>query len=62
MVGLVWFGLVFIISVRCFNSTKYKYQEGRTKRESKTEQKAGCNWKERRNGEGMRAGQIHEPF
>ena len=35
--------LVFIISVRCLNSTKYKYQEGRTKRENKTEQRGRCN-------------------
>ena len=28
----VWFGLVFTFLVRCINSTKYKYQEERTKR------------------------------
>ena len=59
------FGLVCITSLRCLNSTKYKYQEGRTKRESKTEQKGRCNWKERkqeRNGEGMWTGRIHEPL
>ena len=44
----VWFGSVFITSVQCLNSTKYKYQEGQTKRESKTEQKGRCNWKERK--------------
>ena len=63
--GLVGLVLVFIISVRCLNSTKYKYQEGWTKRENRTEQRGKCNWKERkteRNGEGMWTGRIHEPL
>ena len=49
----VWFGLVFITSVRCLNSTKYKYQEGQTKREkvkqSRKEDATGRKEKRRTN-------------